>query len=137
MTRRILVIDGDERHRMSLVAMLQEEGFETVEFDVSAANDLNDLIFVRADLVLVDLLGAEVPPTELLRLLRTLLPSRPLVAIGRTGGAHRVLYADVMSYFGADACLERPVDRTALLHVIHRFCQFEDRSKNEDVDRRR
>jgi FixJ family two-component response regulator len=117
---RIVILDRDDSDRTGLVALLQAMGSQVVPFSAAPAA-LVYLTYARADLVLADPLGSEIAPVELIRLLGLRSPGLPLVALGRKSRIQHARYAELMTHFGADALLEKPIDETALRRVVHRL----------------
>jgi CheY-like chemotaxis protein len=121
MATRVLVLDRHRADRKAVIALLKQEGFEVVEASTAPVEQLSEQANAEVDLILADLLSSEIGPANLVRLVRSRWPGVPLVAISRTGRIHHIYYAELMSYFGADAFLDKPIDRMALLRVIGRF----------------
>jgi CheY-like chemotaxis protein len=117
---RIVILDRDDGDRAQLVALLQATGSKVVSFSTAPAA-LVYLAYARADLVLADLLGSEIAPAELIRLLRLRAPGLAVVALGRKSRLLDARYADLMTHFGASAVLEKPIDEAALRRIVHQF----------------
>lgn len=111
----ILVIDDDEGHSELIAFCLRAAGYERV---LSAPDASKALALIRQsppDLLIVDIKMPRMSGTELVRLLnadRTLEPIAFVIVTGKRGCGEEA------RNLGALACLEKPLDASALLRVV-------------------
>jgi DNA-binding response OmpR family regulator len=118
---KVLVIDDDPVARMTVRAILEDEGYS-----VTCAEDgrrgLEAFRKLRPDLVVTDIVMPEKEGIETILELRSIWPRGPIIAIsggGRTGNTDYLRLAQGM---GANAILRKPFEPAELLSCI-RACQ--------------
>jgi CheY-like chemotaxis protein len=116
----ILIVDDDPAARAALAGLLRRAGYETAE----AADGRQALAWLRAStaaaLVVLDLRGLVIDGWQFLaaRHREPELSAIPVVVVSAAGSGLR----PVALALGADDFLEKPIDPTALLAAVGRFC---------------
>jgi CheY-like chemotaxis protein len=112
---RILLIDDDPQVRMTLVAFLERAGHEVQALE--HARGLRASLRDRPDIAFVDVFMPDVDGFQTLRTLRSLLPEVPVVMISG-GGQGLDACLPMTTRLGAEAVLQKPVTRAALLETV-------------------
>jgi len=134
LSRKLLIIDDDASVRQSVVAYLEDSGFEVLE---AADGDSGLALFERErpDLVVTDLRMPGTDGLSLLKLLRERAPELPVIVISGAG-----VVGDVVSALrlGASDYLIKPVvDMEMLVHSVRKALEGRDlRLQNQRYRRR-
>jgi DNA-binding response OmpR family regulator len=119
--RKVLVIDDDPAARMTVRAILEDEGYS-----VTCAEDgrrgLEAFRKLRPDLVVTDIVMPEKEGIETILELRSIWPKGPIIAISGGGRTGNIDYLRLAQGMGANAVLMKPFDPAELLTCI-RACQ--------------
>jgi DNA-binding NtrC family response regulator len=116
---KILVIDDDESYRAYLSALLARNGYEVCSLRNGRA--LAETITAEPfDAVITDLFMPDIDGIEILRTVRQVAPSVPVICL--TGRGPATLAHDVckraMLMLGAAAVLMKPIDGEVLLDAL-------------------
>jgi CheY-like chemotaxis protein len=111
---RILVVD-DDRDACELLGLVLGEAGYTVEAADNGFQALSMVASKHPDLVLTDLQMPGMNGLELIRRIRAIDPSVPVVL---TTGLETQNLCTAASAYGAEACLEKPVNLDELLWTI-------------------
>jgi CheY-like chemotaxis protein len=111
----ILLIDDDEQVRTLGKIELESAGYHYASAD-SGKHALHLLKHQEVDLILVDIFMPEMDGIELIRTLRKTRPASKLIAMTAGKGVRN--YLSMAKELGADATLEKPFTRQALLDVV-------------------
>jgi DNA-binding response OmpR family regulator len=112
--RRVLVVDDDPHARAAVARILADEGYDaTVAADGEEASSL--LSSWRPDLVLTDLHMPRLDGRGLLRAVKRVLPSTPVILVSARGEAEA---ARLPGGDGASAFFPKPLEVEALLSRI-------------------
>jgi CheY-like chemotaxis protein len=114
----ILVVDDEAAVRRLLAGMLERAGYEVREA-ADGAEAVRLQTAAPADLVILDMVMPEQEGAETARALRRAQPALPLLAI--SGAAHAEHYLSAARMLGADAALQKPFTREALLREVERL----------------
>ncbi len=114
--RRILVVDDDEDVRGALRRYLSSNGFDVMEAD-GAASGLEALKRARPDAAIVDFSLGDSDGLSVLRSIKTLEPSVPVILLTGHGTIDLAVKA---IKDGAEQFFTKPVEMPALLVVIER-----------------
>ncbi len=127
---RIMIVDDDSAHRLSLKANLEEAGFETVE--AGTGEEALDLAASqKLDLILLDLKMPEMSGLEVLQhLFESGLPA-PVIIMTAYGSIDSAVTALKM---GAEDYLTKPLDTDELLLKIEKVLKIRDL---EEINTRR
>lgn len=113
--KKILVVDDVESDRLVLRAILEDAGYEVLE--VGGGEDaLGECLDGEIDLVVTDLNMPDVHGLELIKVLGTLEPPPPIIAVSGTGRPSLHL----ANWLGATKIFEKPVDRDEFLQAVER-----------------
>jgi CheY-like chemotaxis protein len=113
----ILVVDDDALLRETLKVVLESVGHD-VQLATNGVEALRIVESYKPDLVLTDIIMPEMEGIELIRAVRKIHPSTPVIAIsggGRTGNAD---FLRVAKTFGAAAIMQKPFEMDALLNIV-------------------
>jgi DNA-binding response OmpR family regulator len=113
----ILLIDDEIELRATVSRLLQRAGYEVV----TAANGAEALAtarFVRADLIITDILMPEKEGLETIAELRREFPKLPVIAVSGGGIVDPESYLTLAQKLGADRTLEKPFGFQELLSTV-------------------
>jgi len=117
----VLVIDDDPVARMTVRAILEDEGYS-----VTCAEDGRRGVAVfrklRPDLVVTDIIMPEKEGIETILELRSIWPKGPIIAISGGGRTGKTDYLRLAQGMGANAVLMKPFEPAELASCI-RACQ--------------
>jgi len=118
---RILIVDGDERERVALPAMLRECDFET-QVAADGQEALKRLTAFHPDAIVADLVMPRTEGFELLRRLRGCGDFTPTIALTGTGSIEKALSAvhDLKAFW----FLEKPVEPHAFKILLERAVDY-------------
>ncbi len=136
MTTSTLVIhfiDDDAAMRDSLSFLLASAGID-VKTHASAVSFLEELPGLSASLVISDVRMPEMSGVELLRKLKALKPSLPVILL--TGHGDVPLAVEAIKAGAADF-LEKPFDDEALLASVRRAVEAGSKTQRRDIERDR
>jgi len=112
----VLVVDDEERVRVSITAVLRRAGHH-----VTTAEDGDDALGKfypgHFDLVITDIVMPRREGIETLRTLRKLEPGIRIIAMSESGGDHG-FYLKAAAALGADATLGKPFTATDLRLIV-------------------
>ena len=113
---KILVVDDDESLRESLIDILQEAGFETLEADGgrSAQEQIDDSI----DLVITDIIMPEIDGVQLIEHLVTQHKDIKLIAMSGGGRLCSDIYLKVPLIMGVSEVINKPFSEDEILDLI-------------------
>ena len=112
---RILLIDDDPQVRLTLVAFLERAGHDVQALE--HARQLQARVQQRPDIAFVDVFMPDVDGFQTLKTLRAMLPQVPVVMISG-GGLCLGACLPMATRLGAEAVLQKPVTRAALLDAV-------------------
>jgi CheY-like chemotaxis protein len=113
----ILVVEDDDLVRAFILRVLEREGYALA----SAPNGVDGLRQCREvapALVITDIVMPDMEGLEMIRELRKVDPSLPVLAISGGGRGDPRMYLDMARHLGARATLAKPFDREALLGAV-------------------
>jgi len=113
----ILLIDDEIELRATVSRLLQRAGYEVV----TAANGAEALAtarFVRADLVITDIIMPEKEGLETIAELRREFPELPVIAVSGGGVVDPGSYLTIAQRLGADRALAKPFGFQELLSTV-------------------
>jgi len=113
----ILLIDDEIELRATVSRLLQRAGYEVV----TAANGAEALAtarFVRADLIITDILMPEKEGLETIAELRREFPELPVIAVSGGGIVDPESYLTLAQKLGADRTLAKPFGFQELLSTV-------------------
>jgi DNA-binding NtrC family response regulator len=117
---RILIIDDDHQFRLMLRRLLEKEDYEILE-----ATDGNMGIDVYrhfpCDVVITDIIMPEKEGVETIVSLRKEYPDLKIIAISGGGRNAPCDYLMLAEKLGAQAIMEKPLDRTRLLAILEKM----------------
>lgn len=127
---RILIVDDERAIRLSLQAILTDEGFNviTVEGGHEAQSVLGELV---PDLVISDIRLADMDGTDLLAWIRVHRPELPVIMITGMPGEDNIARTVERE---ASGYLVKPIRRNALLEAIGRGLYHRFRSLNDEPE---
>lgn len=117
---RIVVIDDDGQHLAYVTALLLRAGYHAIGF-TSAGDALADIKTHPADLVITDLFMPEMDGFELLRAIRAVFPTVPVVTLSGDGLMEKDFYLKCSTHLGAVASLTKPFEPDALRALVARL----------------
>jgi CheY-like chemotaxis protein len=112
---RVLLIDDDPQVRLTLVAFLERAGHDVQALE--HARQLQARVQQRPDIAFVDVFMPDVDGFQTLKTLRAMLPQVPVVMISG-GGLGLGACLPMATRLGAEAVLQKPVTRAALLDAV-------------------
>jgi CheY-like chemotaxis protein len=112
---RVLLIDDDPQVRLTLVAFLERAGHDVQALE--HARQLQARVQQRPDIAFVDVFMPDVDGFQTLKTLREMLPQVPVVMISG-GGLGLGACLPMATRLGAEAVLQKPVTRAALLDAV-------------------
>src|ERR1041384_3634771 len=120
-TRRILIVDDDERQRSALAAMLFDGDFET-QVAADGQEALERLASFNADVIVADLVMPRMDGFELLRHLKERGDLTPAIALTGFGSMEKALSAvhDLKAFW----FLEKPVELRAFRTLLERAIRY-------------
>ncbi len=114
---KILVIDDDEMTRAIIKSLLNATDHEILE--ASSGNiGLALLESHSADLVVTDILMPEIDGLEVIRALKRNFPKVKIIAMSG-GGRKGASYLPEAQDLGADATIQKPIEKAELLEQIN------------------
>jgi DNA-binding NtrC family response regulator len=112
----VLVIDDDKDYRDYLTTLLARRGYQVRSLPTGKALD-EVLATERFDAVITDLYMPNVDGLEVVRKVREVAPTLPVIGI-TGGGAGGSVCNRAMAAFGATVVLMKPLDLTALFSAL-------------------
>ena len=118
---KILVVDDDELCCAYLTALLTRSGYAASRLRNGRAL-AKTITGERFDAIITDLYMREIDGIEILRDVKRLAPSMPVIGIsgGSFFGYRQEAISRAMTVLGASAVLDKPVDGEALLAALRR-----------------
>ena len=116
-TKRILLVEDEDRVRDSICAMLRARGF-TVVPAADGRSALREVERVRPDVVLTDLFMPELDGIELIGVLQEIAPEIPIIAMSTRIKPVTVDYIEIAMKLGAVAGFYKPLDEVRLLQAL-------------------
>jgi len=113
----ILLIDDEIELRATVSRLLQRAGYEVVTA-ANGAEALRTARFVRANLVITDILMPEKEGLETIAELRREFPELPVIAVSGGGIVDPSSYLALAMKLGADRALEKPFVFQQLLATV-------------------
>lgn len=113
----ILLIDDEIEVRATVSRLLQRAGYEVVTA-ANGAEALSTARFVRADLIITDLLMPEKEGFETIAELRREFPELPVIAVSGGGVVDPGSYLTLAQKLGADRALAKPFGFQELLSAV-------------------
>lgn len=117
--KKILVIDDEASIRSLLGKMLEREGY----FVMTASDGKEGMkLFNKEafDLVVTDLIMPEKEGVEIIIELRKRYPEIPVIAMSGGGCISPEAYLNMARLLGADAVLEKPVQKKIFLEIVRK-----------------
>jgi DNA-binding NtrC family response regulator len=120
-SRRVLIVDDDERQRTALAAMLADGAFDT-QLASDGQEALERLSVFNPDVIVADLVMPRMDGFELLRHLKGLGDLTPAIALTAFGSMEKALSAvhDLKAFW----YLEKPVEPRAFKTLLERAVQY-------------
>jgi DNA-binding NtrC family response regulator len=120
-SRRILIVDDDERQRTALAAMLSDGNFDT-QLAADGQEALERLATFNADVIVADLVMPRMDGFELLRRLKEQGDLTPAIALTGFGSMEKALSAvhDLNAFW----FLEKPVEPRAFKTLLERAIHY-------------
>lgn len=115
--KKILVIDDETPIRSMLKKILEREDFIVI-VAANGSDGLRKALDQPPDLVITDLLMPEKEGLETILELKRCAPQIPVVAMSGGGLNDPAGYLQTAKLFGADAVMEKPVNKKTLLKII-------------------
>ncbi|MBI3709586.1 MAG: response regulator [Proteobacteria bacterium] len=113
----ILIVDDDALLRETLRVVLESVGHD-IRLATNGAEALRIVESYKPDLVLTDIIMPEMEGIELIRAVRKIYPSTPVIAISGGGRTGNVDFLRVAKTFGAAAIMQKPFEMDALLNTV-------------------
>ena len=130
--QQILVIDDDNVVRQSIVAYLEDSGFDVIE--AASGNDgLEVILQQEPDVVITDLRMPEVDGLTILKTVREIKPHIPVIVVSGMGVVRDVI--DALRLGAADYLVKPLVDMEMLIHAVDRAYE-NSRLREENVEYR-
>src|ERR1022692_1810595 len=129
-SRRILIVDDDERQRTALAAMLSEGDFD-IQLAVDGQDALERLAAFNADVIVADLVMPRMDGFELLRRLKERGDLTPAIALTAFGSMEKALSAvhDLKAFW----FLEKPVEPRAFKILLERAIRYKRSLQRTDA----
>lgn len=124
----VLVVDDDESFRMTLVTLLQDEGFPVISAS-SAQEGMECIEHEKPRVVVLDLMMPETPGDELCRIIKDDPYLRDIIVIIVSANSDVETKLTCFAS-GANDYLVKPVDTRELVARIKRFIRMIDELKN-------
>src|SRR4051812_40899447 len=118
-SRKILLVEDDQELRQAYAAHLSSQGFLVDEAE-DLAGAQRSFRATRPDLAILDFRLADGTALELVSSFKELEPNVPIVVL--TGFGSMELGVSLIKK-GAEQCLSKPVEASALLHVIRKVLE--------------
>jgi len=119
MSRRILLVEDDEELRFAYASHLTKNGFQVEEAaDLSAAHQ--SFMATRPDVAVLDFRLPDGNALDLLAKFKELEPTVPIIIL--TGFGSMELGVALIKA-GAEQCLAKPVEASALLMIVHKLLE--------------
>ena len=132
-SRRILIVDDDERQRTALAAMLSDGDFD-IELAADGQEALERLAAFNADVIVADLVMPRMDGFELLRRLKEQGDLTPAIALTGFGSIEKALSAvhDLKAFW----FLEKPVEPRAFKTLLERAIHYKRSLQKTDALKR-
>src|SRR5689334_13146934 len=113
----IVVIEDHPEYLDYLATLLRRAGYAVAPFTAASAA-VQFLQRHPASIVITDVFMPEMDGFEVLRQVRRLFPTVPIIAMSGDGPSKGPMFLDAMRHLGACAALAKPIDPEALLAAI-------------------
>ena len=122
MNSKILIIEDERSVRGLFSQFLEHEGFQ-VECASNGSEGLDKLKTAGADLVITDIMMPEMDGLEVVREIRKVNSTLPIIAVSGGMSNGSVNYVSAARDFGADMIFEKPVSLVDLLESVKKLIQ--------------